>query len=232
VIDSGAMQQRQEEELQQRRAEQQRQAELEQQRQAEQEQQRQAELEQQRRREAELERQQAERERAEQAKLEAERKAEAQRVAEQKRVAEEKRKAEEQRKAEAERKRAEEARVAEQQRIEAQRQAEFRAGLEAEEQLLAAVASGAQAQYIALIRSQVERNWVRPAGATAGIECVVHVTQAPGGYVRSARVGKCNGDQAVERSIVAAVEKSSPLPTPADPRLFERNLRFTFKPEQ
>ena len=58
--------------------------------------------------------------------------------------------------------------------------------------------------------------WVRPASAVPGIECVVHVTQIPGGDVVNARVGRCNGDASVVRSIVAAVEKSSPLPPPTD----------------
>ena len=40
------------------------------------------------------------------------------------------------------------------------------------------------------------------------------------------------GDEVVVRSIEAAVYRSSPLPLPPDPQLFERNLRFTFKPEQ
>jgi colicin import membrane protein len=58
------------------------------------------------------------------------------------------------------------------------------------------------------------------------------VTQIPGGTVAAVRMGACNGDEAVRRSIEAAVLRASPLPLPADPRLFERNLRFSFKPEQ
>jgi colicin import membrane protein len=45
------------------------------------------------------------------------------------------------------------------------------------------------------------------------------------------RVGACNGDDAVRRSIEAAVYKSSPLPPPPDPSLFERELLFKFEPE-
>jgi colicin import membrane protein len=104
--------------------------------------------------------------------------------------------------------------------------------MQAEERLMAAEQAGLLAQYIAVIRQEVERNWVRPVSAGAGLECVVHVTQIPGGEVIDVRMVQCNGDDAVVRSIVAAVHQSSPLPLPLEPELFERNLRFTFKPEQ
>ena len=34
----------------------------------------------------------------------------------------------------------------------------------------------------------------------------------------------CNGDEAVKRSIEAAIYRSSPLPEPPDPSLFDRNI--------
>ena len=101
-----------------------------------------------------------------------------------------------------------------------------------EEELQAASDSGALADYVALIRQKVERNWVRQPGARPGIECAVLVTQIPGGEVVSVRTERCNADEAVQRSIEAAVLRASPLPLPAQSKLFERNLRFTFKPEQ
>ena len=228
VIDMGEIRRREE-------AEQQRIAEVERQRRAEAERKAQREREAaaaEQRRQQEQQRKQQE---AEQARIEAQRKAEAERKeAERRKAEEEKRRAEEariadqKRKEEAERRRQEE----ERQRLEAERQAEMQRELAEEEALFAAIASGKQAQYLARIRQHVERRWSRPPGAKSGIECVVHVVQAPGGYVRSARIGQCNGDQSVERSIIAAVESASPLPTPDDPKLFDRNLRFTFKPEE
>ena len=233
----------------QREAEQRRQQALEQQR-REAEQQRQAEqarvAEQKRKEEAERQRaaeqkRQAEAERqrvAEQKRKEAEQ----QRIAEQKRkeeaerqrIAEEKRKAEEaerRRIAEEKRKAEEAARLAEQRRQE-EMQRQFQSEIAAEEQRLAAISSGKLDQYVAIIRQRVERNWVEPASATSGIECEVSVTQIPGGEIVNVRVGRCNGDAAVVRSIEAAVYRSSPLPPPPDPSLFERNLRFMFKPEE
>ena len=95
-----------------------------------------------------------------------------------------------------------------------------------------AMNSGALAQYVYAIQQRIQRNWVEPPSARAGLECVVNVRQLPGGEVVGATIGQCNGDDAVKRSIEAAVFKASPLPEPQDPTLFERNLRITFKPEQ
>jgi colicin import membrane protein len=45
-------------------------------------------------------------------------------------------------------------------------------------------------------------------------------------------LGSGNGDEAVRRSIEAAVYKASPLPAPADPSVFDRNLRLEFRPTE
>ena len=72
----------------------------------------------------------------------------------------------------------------------------------------------------------------RPASAQAGLDCLVQVRQTATGDVISANVVSCNGDEAVKRSIVAAVHKASPLPLPENQLLFDPNLRFRFIPEQ
>ena len=101
-----------------------------------------------------------------------------------------------------------------------------------EEARLEAMHSGALARYVYAIQQEIQRNWVRPPSAIPGLECVVNVRQLPGGEVVGASIGACNGDDAVKRSIEAAVFKASPLPEPEDPSSFDRNLRITFKPEQ
>jgi colicin import membrane protein len=111
-------------------------------------------------------------------------------------------------------------------------QAELARQLAEEDALLAAADSGALAEYVALIRQKVERNWVRPPSARSGLECELYVTQIPGGQVTAVRIGDCPADDAVRRSIEAAVLRASPLPMPADQALFERNLRFVFRPEE
>jgi colicin import membrane protein len=172
-----------------------------------------------------LEKKQAEDAAAEQqAREEAERKR--QQEAEQKRVAEAKKKADEKRKAdEAKRKADEEAKVR------AASEAELRKSLEAEERLTALRSSNAMVSWVGQIANRIQRAWLKPPSARPGIECVVHVTQVPGGVVTSAKVGECNGDAAVRESIEAAVMRASPLPPPPDPALFERDLDIRFKPQ-
>jgi len=111
-------------------------------------------------------------------------------------------------------------------------EADMRRQLEVEEKRLAARESGLLAQYEAVIRQKIHRNWVTPASVANDLVCVVHVTQIPGGEVVGVRIGKCNGDAAVIRSIEAAVFRASPLPAPPDPSLFDRKIRFTFVPPQ
>lgn len=113
----------------------------------------------------------------------------------------------------------------------AQREAELRARLAVEERRTAALAGGLRGEYAALIRARIQRNWIRPASAQAGLKCTIHVTQIPGGEVVGATLGACNGDAAVRQSIITAVLRSSPLPAPPDPTLFERNLTIEFVPE-
>ncbi len=75
----------------------------------------------------------------------------------------------------------------------------------------------------------VQSNWNRPGTAREGLSCLVAVTQLPTGFVTSARVIECNGDDFVKRSIENAVLKASPLPTPSNPLLFLRSFQFEFK---
>ena len=77
----------------------------------------------------------------------------------------------------------------------------------------------------------MQRAWIRPPSARAGLRCTVHVTQVPGGTVTSVVVGDCNADPAVRQSIESAVYRASPLPPPPDPSLFDRNLTLEFAPD-
>ena len=120
---------------------------------------------------------------------------------------------------------------AREQQVRAANEAELRARMAAEERQLAAQNSGLLAQYQAQIRSRIERAWIRPPNARTGLSCEVRITQVPGGEVVGVRVGNCNGDESVRQSIEAAAYRASPLPLPADPSLFDRNLLVTFKPQ-
>jgi colicin import membrane protein len=143
--------------------------------------------------------------------------------------AEEKRQLEVKRKAE-EKLKVEEKRKAEEARLRAQRESELQHSLAAEEHVMAARSNGQLANWEAQIQARIQRAWLRPPSARAGINCIVYVTQVPGGEVVNVRLGECNGDAAVRESIQAAAFRASPLPPPPDPALFERNLEIQFKP--
>jgi colicin import membrane protein len=180
----------------------------------------------------ELAQREQQRQQAEQAAAEQQRAAE-QKAAEEKAAAEQAAKAaEEKRQADA---RAAAARKAqeEQQAAEAQERTEQLADLKrslAQEQADARLGP-AVANWESLIAAKITRAWLRPPTARPGIECMLYVTQVPGGEVTQVRIGECNGDQAVRESIEAAVYRASPLPPPPDPALFDRNLKIDFKPD-
>jgi colicin import membrane protein len=235
VIDRAARQQ-QRERTQEREKQQAEQRKQQERREAEQradqerlQEQKQAE-EQQQRRQVEEQHRQVEEQQARE-RQEAERKAEAQAQAD----TERQRKAEAERKrvAEIERKQKEEAerrKAADDSRLQQQRESELHSQIEEEEGRSQAENAGLLNQYIAMIEQRIVRNWNRPPSARTGLECRVRVTQTPGGTVLSAQIEQCNGDTAVKQSIEAAVMRSSPLPPPPDPRLFERTLVLVFKP--
>ncbi|MEM9386244.1 MAG: cell envelope integrity protein TolA [Pseudomonadota bacterium] len=163
---------------------------------------------------------------AEAQRLAEERRKEEQRLAQERRRAQEKRR-EEQRQAE-ERRRAEQARAAQQQKEAEQL---LLAALAEEEDRQAKVNAGLLAQYKAQVKQKVERNWARPPDAEAGLSCEVNVRQLRDGQVIKVEFGRCNGNDAVKRSIEGAVNRASPLPPPPDPSLFDEYLVFIFEPE-
>ncbi len=214
-------------------------------------------------REAELQRQQQEKRKqeqrlAEQKALKEKQQAEAKRKAdaEAKQKAEAKRKAEAEakRKAEVEAKRKAEAEAKRQADAEAKRKAEADAKRRAEEERRRAEAAAQaereralQAQiaaeqnsreidrYVAVIKQQIERSWLKPAASTEGLSCVVQVRLIPGGDVIPGGVSiiRSSGNDAFDRSVETAVYKSAPLPVPSG-ALFEsfRTLKLNFKPNK
>ena len=164
-------------------------------------------------------------------KAEAEAKRKAEEQARLKAEAEAKRKAEEQARlkaeAEAKRKAAEEARLKAED--EARRQA-LQEQLAREEQARQqAKLSRDRDIYVDAIRQKVERSWLQPPGELGAITCEVSVTQLPSGEVVRAQVVTSCGSAALDQSVEDAVFRASPLPTPPDPRLFEREIRFIFR---
>ena len=217
-------------EMEERR--QQRAAELERQKQRKREQEEEAarrarELEAQRKREAQdrLQTLRMERER----KMEEERlkqQRELEQIREQREAAERQRNLEEQRlkqiEARKEKERQEQLRL--QQQAERQRQQEAEA-----RQFRAGQMATLSDNYQAAIQQVVTQNWLRPPTAQPGLRCTLKIVQIPGGEVISAAIaGKCNGDEATRRSILAAVERGGALPYRGFEDVFEREIDFIF----
>lgn len=115
-------------------------------------------------------------------------------------------------------------------RLEREMEEQFRAQqIEDEERRMAKLGSSAMAVYEATIRQKIQRSWSVPASMQEDVVCVVRVRQVPGGEVIAINIVSCNGDDAVRRSIEAAIYKASPLPEPSDPDLFVRDLELTMR---
>ena len=168
-------------------------------------------------------------------KAEAAAKQKAEAEAKQKAAAEAKRKAEleAKQKAEAEAKRKAEAEA----KLAAQREAAAQAEREQalQEQLAAEQNAREVDRYVAVIRQQVERSWLKPAVNTEGLSCEVQVRLIPGGDVvpGGVTIVKSSGNAAFDRSVETAVYKAAPLPVPSG-TLFEsfRILRLNFNPNK
>jgi len=161
---------------------------------------------------------------AAQAALDARRAAEAQKSTEAKQAADARQAAEFKQAADAKR--------AAEERAKQDREAELRKQLADEERVSAVQSGPLRDRYSTLLQNKIQRAWIKPPSATPGVDCLVQVTQVPGGEVTGARVTQCNGDAAVRQSIENAVYRASPLPDPPDPALFERSFTLRFRPNE
>ena len=209
--------------------ERQKQRELEQQKQREKDaaEKRQRELEEQKKRDAQ--------DRLQKLRMERERKLEDERLKQQRELEQiraEREAAERQRKIEEERLKQIEARkekdILEQQRLQREAAAQRQADQQAREFRAGQMATRSE-NYQAAIQSFVTQNWLRPPTAQAGLRCTLKIVQIPGGEVISAAIsGKCNGDEATRRSILAAVERGGALPYRGFEDVFQREIDFIF----
>ncbi|WP_223786875.1 TonB C-terminal domain-containing protein [Marinicella meishanensis] len=85
-------------------------------------------------------------------------------------------------------------------------------------------------QYIGAIQSAVTRQWARPSGTPAGLQCQIKVNQIPGGGVIDVSIGSpCNASAVVRNTIINAVKKADPLPYAGFESVFERRINFIFQ---
>lgn len=86
--------------------------------------------------------------------------------------------------------------------------------------------------YVSSIAAKVKDNWRTPARISDQAQCDLDITQSPGGSVTSVKVVNCNqfANEQFKDAAEKAVRRSEPLPAPPLPELFERNIKFVFKP--
>ncbi|MDH5786388.1 MAG: cell envelope integrity protein TolA [Chromatiales bacterium] len=85
-------------------------------------------------------------------------------------------------------------------------------------------------RYTAAIVSAINARWHRPPGSARDFVCKVLVKQIPSGDVIDVRVVESCGSPILDSSVASAVRDASPLPRPASPELFDRELEITFVP--
>lgn len=100
---------------------------------------------------------------------------------------------------------------------------------------LAREASAAQKRdyeaYAARIKAKIRGNIVLPPDIQGNPEAVFLVVQLPTGEVLPPKLAKSSGHKGYDEAVERAILKSSPLPKPDKPELFERELKLTFRPK-
>ena len=104
-----------------------------------------------------------------------------------------------------------------------------------ERQLAAAATRAAQAKanadYVGKIQAKVRGNVVLPPEIPGNPEAVFDVIQLPTGEILDAKLRKSSGVRAYDDAVQRAILKSSPLPRPDSPDLFQRELTLKFRPQ-
>ena len=102
-------------------------------------------------------------------------------------------------------------------------------------------------RYTGQINARIERAWRRPRSPVSGavsdepqqpstgavvneepFSCEVRIVQDARGYVQETLLLKCNGSPEWQRSLIVAINQSSPLPAPPIPSVFSSALTLTF----
>jgi colicin import membrane protein len=86
----------------------------------------------------------------------------------------------------------------------------------------------------AQIRAKISKVWRYPPSARPDMEVVVRIQLVPTGEVINVSIISGSGNEALDRSVLAAVNRAQPLPVPKETRLFEQQFRsfvMAFRPE-
>ena len=118
--------------------------------------------------------------------------------------------------------------VAQDQRARAQAEATQRGQLQADQ--AASARNRGLASYVDKISGKIRSNIVLPPSIQGNPEGVFEITQLPSGDVLSVKVRKSSGNKLLDEAIERAILKSSPLPKPDQPELFQRVLELKYRP--
>jgi colicin import membrane protein len=80
------------------------------------------------------------------------------------------------------------------------------------------------------IRLKIRANIVQQPDIKGNPEAIFDVVQLPTGEVLQAKLRKPSGHKAYDEAVERAIWKSSPLPKPDRPELFQRTLELRFRP--
>ena len=114
---------------------------------------------------------------------------------------------------------------------EQRREAERREAAARQQAIAAAARDRALATWVDKIRAKIRGNILLPSGMSGNPEAIFDVTQLPTGEVISIRLRKSSGHKGYDDAVERAILKSSPLPKPDQPNLFERQLELRFRPQ-
>ena len=88
------------------------------------------------------------------------------------------------------------------------------------------------AGYANQIKGKIKSNIVLPPDIQGNPEAIFDVVQLPTGEVLSAKLRKSSGHRGYDDAVERAILKSSPLPRPARPEQFVRELQLKFRPQE
>jgi colicin import membrane protein len=100
----------------------------------------------------------------------------------------------------------------------------------AEAEQRAASNSRGKADYTNKIRVRIRSNISLPPSIQGNPEAVFEVSQLPSYEILDVKLKRSSGNPALDAAIERAIRKSSPLPKPDDPSLFQRTLEIKYKP--
>ena len=73
-------------------------------------------------------------------------------------------------------------------------------------------------------------NIVLPPNIQGNPEAIFEVNQLPSGDVLDVRLKRSSGNPSLDAAIERAILRSSPLPKPDDPAMYQRTLEIKYRP--